>query len=195
MIGGRLKIKVMSLSKTLPVAVIVLSAASCAHATSYATPKRHDVFSPNRLFVLDVNPETSVHAVYSTADRSTPLWTFSKRVWHYPFFVSNDGKVVATTAWKHVREDKLATVPCINLWNASGTLRSYGFSEICPSPPPTSWVGVGPIGDSWRTWYTDASQDGDTFTVTTTDWYSFTFSLRDGAIVSKRLSLSGLYYS
>ena len=48
-----------------------------AFATSYGKPERHDVFSRNRAFVLDVNPETRTHTVYDVRDRGKPLWSFS----------------------------------------------------------------------------------------------------------------------
>src|SRR5262245_8637977 len=86
----------------------LLACCSQALATSYAPPKRRDVYCSNRAFVLDVNPETNVHTVYAADHRTKPLWSFSRPVWHYPFLLSDDGSVVATVAWEHIREEDIA---------------------------------------------------------------------------------------
>jgi hypothetical protein len=147
------------------------------------------------LFVLDVNPEAEVHTVYVTKDRSKPLWTFSKHVWHYPFLLSNDGLVVATLAWKYVKVETLDHATCLEFWNKDGIFKSYTFTEICPHPARTELVGIGPIGDFWRTWYTDLEQDGDTFRVRTTDLYEYSFALTDGSIQRRWLIPSNLFYN
>ena len=87
-----------------------LLSASPIFATSFAMPKRHDVFSQNRSFVLDVNPETSTHTVYDVRDRTKPLWSFSYDVWHFPFLVSDSGQVVAVVDWMYVREQDIAAM-------------------------------------------------------------------------------------
>ncbi|MEK6233559.1 MAG: hypothetical protein N2C14_02520 [Planctomycetales bacterium] len=50
------------------------------------------------------------------------------------------------------------------------------------------------MGDFWRTWYFALAQDGDEFWVETTDLWGYTFSLRDGSVVSTRLCLRALPY-
>ena len=133
----------------------VLLTASPALATSYVMPKRHDVFSRNRAYVLDVNPETEVHTVYDARDRTKPLWSFSKPVWHYPFLLSDDGTVVVTVAWKHVQAEDIKESGGVRFWNKDGPFRQYPLADLCPDPPRTQDVGIGPIGDFWRTWYTE----------------------------------------
>ena len=110
--------------------IVLLVAASPCLATSYAQPERHDVLSHNRAFVLDVNPKTKVHAVYDASDRTKPLWSFSKSVWHYPFLVSNDGTVVATVGWKHVKAEHIAESVGVSFWNKDGEFRTYPLRDL-----------------------------------------------------------------
>ncbi|MEK6238321.1 MAG: hypothetical protein N2C14_26695, partial [Planctomycetales bacterium] len=171
---------------TASILAAVLFSGTEAKATKFAEPRRHDVYSRNGKFVLDVNPQTNVHVAHATSDRSKALWSFSKRAGHGPFFLSNDGKTVAIVAWPYVHDKRLPTARCIQFWNASGEFASCQFSEIAPNPAPTSWVGGGPLGDSWRTWYFDIERDGDELTIHTTDLFSLTFSLRDGSMTQRR---------
>ena len=163
-------------------------------ATSIADPERHDVFSPNGVYVLDINPETETHTIYRSSDRSAPLWSFSKPVWHYPFLVSNDGTVVVTLAWRYVPVDDLDAVDCIQFRNGKGVFRTYSFREICPAPARTSFVGLGPIGDFWRTWYTGLKQGGADFSVTTTDLYAYRFDTSSGDLIERRIVWGNLLY-
>jgi hypothetical protein len=164
----------------------VMLTASPVMATSYMPPTRHDVYSRNRAFVLDVNPETKTHTVYDVRDRSKPLWSFSCGVWHFPFLVSEDGKVVATVEWQHVQVEDIAEANAVTFWSKDGAFRSHFLRDLCPDPPKTSNVGIGPIGDFWRTWYTKVSDEGDTFTIWTTIGVAYRFRYADGELVERR---------
>lgn len=165
-----------------------------AFATTFARPERHDVFSPNGVFVLDVNPETETHTVYRTSDRSKPLWSFGKRVWLGPFLLSNDGTVVVTLAWKFVQADAMTEKDCIQFRGKDGIFRTYSFREICPNPARTSLVGIGPIGDFWRTWHTDFEQGDTEFSVTTTDLYACRFDMASGDLIGRRIAWGNIRY-
>jgi hypothetical protein len=164
----------------------VLLTASPALATSYVMPKRHDVYSRNRAYVLDVNPETEVHTVYDARDRTKPLWSFSKPVWHYPFLLSDDGAVAVTVAWKHVQAEDIKESGGVRFWNKDGQFRQYPLADLCPDPPRTQDVGVGPIGDFWRTWYTEVEDRGDGFSLFTTRGVEYRFRYADGELVRAR---------
>jgi hypothetical protein len=166
-------------------ALVVLLTASPALATSYAQPVRHDVYSPNGAFVLDVNPETNTHTVFDARDRAAPLWSFSAGVWHNPFSLSNDGAVVARVGWEHVKVEDLPDPSAIIFWNRAGAFRRYSVAELCPDPPKTQDVDVGPIGDSWRTWYTKVDQDDETVTLRTTRGGKLRFRTSDGEIIER----------
>src|SRR5262245_29093585 len=154
--------------------LLVFTTPQICGATSYARPIRHDVFSPNRDYVLDVDPETEVHVVYATKDRTKPLWSFSMHVWQAPFLLSNDGAVVATLAWEHIRVQDLDDAQCIEFRNKEGVFKAYSFAELCPNPARTILTGGGPIGGFWRTWYTELDHyHDDTFRVRTTDFFEY----------------------
>jgi hypothetical protein len=173
----------------------LLLTASPVLATSYARPTRHDVFSRNRAFVLDVNPETRTHSVYDARDRSMPLWSFSCDVWHFPFLLSDDGQVAATVGWNHVREQDIAAANAVTFWNKVGEFQSHALRDMCPDPPRTQDVGVGPIGTFWRTWYTDVKDHGDSFTIRTTVGVAYRFRYADGELVEcSRLGFSGWWW-
>src|SRR5262245_14701188 len=105
--------------------IALLLTVSPCFATSYARPQRHDVYSHNRAFVLDVNPETEVHTVYDVRDRSKPLWSFSKPVWQSPFLLSDTGTVVATLAWKHVKVEHIGEATAVTFWSKDGAFRKH----------------------------------------------------------------------
>jgi hypothetical protein len=161
--------------------------ASSAFATSYKPPARHDVFSLNRAYVLDVNPLTKVHKVYSVNDRSTPLWSFSCGVWHFPFLVSDDGTVVATVSWKHCKEDEIGKEDGVVFWNKDGPSRTHALADLCPNPPLTEDIDEpGPIGPFWRTWYTDVTDHGSSFTLRTTRGMEYQFLYATGEVIASR---------
>jgi hypothetical protein len=166
--------------------LVLLLTVSPAFATSYAPPQRHDVFSRNRAFVLDVNPDTKVHTVYGVRDRGKPLWSFSCGVWHFPFLVSDDGQVVATVGWEHVQAQEIGEADAVTFWNKEGVFRSYAIRDLCPDPPKTQDVGVGPIGDFWRTWYKEVIDHGDSFTIRTTCGVEYRLRYADGEVVERR---------
>jgi len=67
--------------------LLILALPSPSFGFSRSDPERHNVFSPNRAHVLDVNPKTNLHVLYSTWDRSQPLWTIEKQIDYHDFFV------------------------------------------------------------------------------------------------------------
>lgn len=175
--------------------LVVLAAVSSARATKYGPPQRRDVFSPNRRFVLDVNPHTKTHTVYRTTDRKTPLWSFATSdVWHEPYFLSNDGQVVLRVAWEHVQEDNLPHGDCMWFYGPTGLFKTYSFADICPNPSKTSLVGPGPIGNFWHTWYTNVSQFDTRVTLRTTDRYVYEFDMATGRIVDRDMAIQSRQY-
>src|SRR5262249_31165234 len=150
---------------------------SISEARKYPRPKRHDVYSPNRAYVLDVNPDTEEQKVYAAQDRTKALWSFSCRVWHGPFYLSNDGKVVAEVQWYYVDADALGTGNCIVFRSKAGPVKSYRFADLCPDPRRRGWLEGGPLRGRQCVWYARTSQEGDTVSVETTDLYEYTFSL------------------
>jgi hypothetical protein len=174
-------------------AVLVLLAVPCsAWGTSYAPPQRRDVYSPNRQFILDVNPETGVHSVYAVADRTRELWSFKLSVWLFDFALSNDGKVVAVVFWQHLHAEDVEEAVGVGFWNDGGLFRSYAVGELCPLPAHTRtwWGGHGPIGEFWRTWHDKVARYGDTLTVRTTGGWEYDFHISDGSIQRRRMVVS-----
>lgn len=169
-----IKILLLSLISSLP-----------AGATSYGKPKRQLIYSPNGEFVLAVNPETERHIIKAASEPETEIWSFSRRVWHFPFFLSNDGQTAAVVEWRHVRKESLAERDCVTFYQADGSEKGIPFEDVYPSPPRTSLVTIGPAGYFWRTWYHDVEKNGDLFTIATTGGGSATFDLNERALVKK----------
>lgn len=160
-----------------------------ASAFKPAPPERHDVFSPNRQFVLDVDPKTKTNTVYLVNDRKNPLWSFEGVIWLGPAFLADDGNSVAVISWEHVQVEGLREETCIRFRNKGGLLKSYTFGEICPNPRRQGWFERGPVGSFWRVWYSNAEQKGNLLRVATTDLYEYTFSLENGSIVATRFQV------
>lgn len=167
--------------------VAILFATPSALAFSVSKPERHDVFSHNRAFVLDVNPDTKTHTVYDVRDRTKPLWSFSCPVGLYqdPFLLSDDGQVVATIAARYISVERVANAKAVTFWNKGGEFRSHGLRDLCPDPPKTWDVGGGPIGDFWRTWYTEVEAHGGSFSIYTTRGVECRFQFADGELVDR----------
>src|SRR5437016_3192553 len=84
-------------------------------------PERRDIFSPNRRFVVDVNPKAERFTVYSAADRHRPLWSFSRPDpptldWRNDYFLSNDGKALLLVNGVRLKEDELHYAFGIEFW-------------------------------------------------------------------------------
>ncbi len=168
--------------------VLMLSASPC-FATTFKKPERHDVFSHNGAFVLDVDPKTNVHTVYDVRDRSKPLWSFNDKIWISPILLSDDGMIVATVEWKFVRAQDIPETTAVTFWNKEGAFRKYRLLDLCPDPPKSkdldASLGGSPTGDFWRTWYTAVTDDGEFFTIRTTCGVEYRFRFADGDLVEK----------
>lgn len=131
---------------------LLLLLAGEALAYKPAPPTRHDVFSPNGKFVLDVNPISKRHTVYASDKRDQPLWAFERDVWQETHFLSNDGKALAVVMWQFVTLDSLADGICVEFWDRTGKVREHSFAELCPCPT-RYYFESGPVGSFWRIWY------------------------------------------
>ena len=174
------------LFKTCLSAFFLISSAFC---TSYAPPQNREVVSENGKYMLYVDSKKGVHTVFDISGVKKQLWNFKHSVWHFPFLISNDGKTVVTISWRHVQDkngvektpikDKTAVI----FWRDGKEWKSYKFDKVFPNPPQTKNVGVGPIGDFWRTWYHDVAVSGDTFSILLTNDKIKTFSFTSGEII------------
>lgn len=164
--------------------LLLLLPTSDALAFKPAPPKRHDVFSPNGKFVLDVDPNAKQISVFAADKRDQPLWSFKNWAWsgHH---LSNDGKVVAILHWEFVSVKDLDEGVCVTFLNEAGKLKEHRFADLCPHPRRL-WMEPGPVGSFWRKWYTSASDAEDTLTVCTTDEYEYVFAMEDGHILERR---------
>lgn len=160
---------------------------ACADASAYSPPwpKRHDVYSPNMAFVIDIDPVSEMNTVYAVDDRSHPIWSFPGSLYLCKVFLSNDGEVVAILGWKYVREQDIPNAGAIEFRNKDGVFKSYTLRELCPNPKRTQEVGPGPIGDFWRTWYSPVDSNGERFVMSTTDRYEYEFRFSDGQMTDR----------
>lgn len=164
--------------------LLILLFAGPALGYKPASPVRHDVYSPNRAFVLDVDPAAKRLTVYAAGDRQTPLWSFDRSVWQEQHFLSDDGRTVGLVTWQFVKLDELSDGVCVEFWNRDGLLREYTFAELCPHPG-NFYIESGPVGDFWRKWHSEADANGTQLRVRTTDEFEYVFAFEDGQIVKK----------
>jgi len=129
--------------------LLLLLSAGPALGYKPASPVRHDVFSPNGAFVLDVDPAAKRLTVYATGNRQKPLWSFDRTVWQEQHILSDDGRTVGLVSWRFVQLDELSDGVCVEFWNRDGLLREYTFAELCPHPA-NFYIESGPVGDFWR---------------------------------------------
>lgn len=171
------------LTLTLFTLALLLGFTIQSQATKYAPPAPKNIVSENGKFTLVTSPKTEEHKVYASSDLKKPLWSFKLEMWHFPVYLSNDGKTACHISWRHVKEDKLKN-PAIVFRNAKGIVKSYSLEKLFPNPPRTQDVGKGPIGNFWRTWYTKSDSSSDKVRIHTTDKRILTFSINDGALLS-----------
>ena len=164
--------------------VVLLFADSTASAFKPGPPQRHAVYSPNKAFVVDVDPDRKVNTVYAAND-ARPLWSFPGRIWLEKVCLSNDGTVAAIVAWTHVKEESLPEIEGVVFWDKDGAFKSYSVHELCPDPKRTEDLGSGPVGEFWRTWYTDSWADGERVWLRTTGGLDYEFRLADGEITGR----------
>lgn len=167
--------------------VLLTLAIFCAaelQAFSPVRPTQHDVYSPNRKFVLDTNPASRNQRVYALEDRSKELWSFTEEIWQEQFFVANDGESVAVVYWCYCRVER--TGPAVRIVGRKGTLFTYSTAQLCSAPYTTEQV-VGPIGDFWRRWLHRSWQVGSALVLSTVDGHEYRFSLATGRIIEHRL--------
>jgi hypothetical protein len=118
------------------------------------------VFSPNGAYVLDVDPVREVNTVYAAGDRTKPLWSFPEHLWLQSVLLSDDGETVVVLKSEFIKAESIKAADGVMLIKRDGEFRRYGVAELCPYPRRTVDVGIGPVGDFWRTWYSDVSNDG-----------------------------------
>lgn len=165
--------------------VALLCATSSAFAYSVAPPRRHSVHSPNKAFVVDLDPIREVNTIYTAGDPTRPLWSFPGDVWLSKAHLSNDGTVVVIVHWPFVQHESLQEYEAVEFWYKDGKFASHRVTDLCPNPMRTSDAGGGPVGDFWRTWYTDSSFDGERLWLRTTGDYDYEFRAADGAITGR----------
>jgi hypothetical protein len=153
-------------------------------------PQPRQVFSPNKAFFLVVDPQTRVHIVYASRDRSRSLWSLSCSPLDV-ILLSDDGKVVVTVDQQSVRGPvrigggpeavDLARPVSIRFWNRDGVFKTCSSKDLWPDAPQPGPGGAKGTKDPFLT---NVNQwDGGHFTVCTNVGPPLTFRFADGAIV------------
>ena len=164
---------------------LLLAAGGPVSALSLAPARPHDVWSPNRAYILVVDPITQVHTVYAAGDRTRPLWSLTGGG---QFFVlADDGRAVAVIAPAALRPSELGGTVGVRFWTPEGVRRSYPVLDLCPDPLP-----LPPDPDGWpvegerRTWYEHAERKGESFVIRTPRRVEYEFRIADGALIGQR---------
>ena len=127
-------------ARTLALALSIFLIPFTAFAYRPKEPEPHHRYSTNGKFILDFDPKTNVHKMFSKGEESSPLWQFqSKNLWPYKhdesdgcLFVANDGKSIAGLTWVQLKgepEDH-RIFDGLEFWNKEGVLANYGISKL-----------------------------------------------------------------
>jgi len=109
-------------------------------------------------------------------------------------FLTAIKSIVVTFAWRHLKQEYIQEIDkAVAFRSAEGIIRQYALSDLCSYPADTFYVG-GPIGDFWRTWYTDIEEGPKSFKLYTTGLYAYEFSMKDGSIVKKAILYENIRY-
>jgi hypothetical protein len=148
---------------------IVLSASHLlAGVFSMPTPlPRHEIYSQNRLFVLDVDPEANRNTIYPTADRTRRLWSFDGVLTNdvKQILLANDGAVVALIGGGDVIINDRSGAEGIRLIDRFGATRLHRMAEPRGKPTPGSYGCSGGVAS----WYSESIDHGDWFVIRTLD--------------------------
>ena len=133
---------------------------------------RHDVFSRNGLYVLDVNPEAQSNTVYLASDRSRPLWSCpgALKTIVRKTLLADNGAVVAMIGGGDVTQDDLSGAEGIRLVDRNGATRSHRIVEF--NTRPAFSYGC---GGNQAIWYDDVVDHGDRFAIVMKDGTVHTF--------------------
>lgn len=161
-----------------PGPILGLSVLLFASGTTWAdTPSgivplgRHEVFSKNGAFVLDVNPEAQCNTVYAAADRTRPVWSFPGilKTDIRKILVADNGLVVALIGSSNVGEAELSRSEGVRLIGHDGRSRSHRIIEFYREPS----FSYG-CGNSYINWFEDVTDQGDRFVIRTTEGKEYT---------------------
>ncbi len=138
--------------------LILCCMTSVAFATSYAPADAKKIYSLNKYYYIDFNPNQKQQNVMQENNKK-PLWSFNvDNQLGDEFFISNDGKHAYVIRSKFVKIDDLNT-PAILIFSPKGKTQ-YTYSQL-GKPRVYRYREVGPIGDFWRVWRGDVDVKPD----------------------------------
>lgn len=130
-----------------------------------------------------------------------PLWSFSRPFDKSSFpeyYVFDGGNVVVALASNEQSMESFPNVVGVEFRNSKGVLNQYLVKELCPRPVNYWFSWLGPIGKS-RFWYFESdlfetSPSNGQFSISTTDWYSYSFKIADGRMIRKSFLLGNIKF-
>lgn len=153
--------------------------------TTYRSPQSMKVYSKNGQYYVYVDVDSNCQKVFAVSDEKTPLFSFSFDAKDfYDFFLSNNGRHVVISRWKHVRKDEISS-PCLWFIGENGVVKTYMLKELCRLLPWRNPLEVGPIGYKWRIWKKWEEITDDTYLVRIPRRKTLKFSLQDGRLIEK----------
>jgi hypothetical protein len=169
--------------------MLVVGLVGVANATSYGPPQKHDVRSPDGLFVLHVDPHAQRITVARTDAPQAPLWSLERKIGFETYFLAPGGKRVAAVTWRFVQVDKLGE-PAVEILDGGGRVTYWSVEDLIAQPPRIR--GVGPIGPFWRRWLVSAHQDGEQLIVETAGLHRYRFEIANAEMIASELRPAGL---
>lgn len=170
------------------VVLLLVGLVGLAGATSYAPPEKHDVRSPDGLFVLHVDP-TAGRLTVARAGDAAPAWSLERKIGFERYFLAQGGARIAVVTWKFVHVDKLDE-PALEILDAGGRVTFWSVEDLIAQPPTIR--GVGPIGGFWRQWLASAHQEGDELVVDTTGLHRYRFAISSAQLLTTELRPMGV---
>jgi len=149
--------------KTTMVLMSVIALTAKLAATSYGPPESHDVASTNGKFNLHVDAGKDTHRITGDFGAGNGAWKFTHEVGHHRFFVSNDGEAAVVVHWSWIQDYDLDE-PAVAIYGRFGAKRTYSYRELSQPRKPEPGT-IGPVGDFWRIWRSEATSDGNKLTI------------------------------
>lgn len=143
-------------ARKISIFLLLLSMISVTFATSYAPSEPKKIYSLNKNYYIDFNPNNHMQKVLKVTNnnQSKTLWSFKYNTeYGDELFVSNDGKHVFVIRSKFVKLEDLHK-SAVLIFNPHGIQTHYTYNHLS-KPRKYHSREVGPIGDFWRVWRTN----------------------------------------
>jgi hypothetical protein len=149
--------------KTTTTFIVIATLVTNLSATTFGPQDSHTVKSTNGKFELHVDTKSTTQRITGAFGSGLEGWSFQHEMEQNSFFVSDDGEAAAVVQWSWIQDYSLNKAAVV-IYGRSGAERTFTYNELS-KPRERKPEEIGPIGDFWRVWRSDATINGNLLTI------------------------------